>query len=118
MFVRGHGAEVLELIAMKTARLFDVRRDGALTKGPLANAIYTTALLGILVAALLGLGKMGVRPSPVGLLIALALAVPMVLIFSLDRTRVLFQSLWLMPAAFWLDDFLPSRLRRGWSHER
>lgn len=115
-FIRHHPGQWLELLIMKAARVVDVHRDGAQMKGPFGNAVYTAALLALLLTALPGLGKMGARQAIPGLAVILAYIVPMVLVFSLDRTRVLLQSLWLMPAAFWLRGVLPSPIR-SWLHE-
>jgi hypothetical protein len=102
---------VLEGIVMKAARVLDARRDGALSQGPLENAGYTAAVLAAALGAAVGMALLaagsGRALTQRPLLLLGGLALPMVVFFSLDRTRVLIQAVWLVYAACAL-----ARLRR------
>ena len=110
-FVRENAVSVLEAIVMKVVRAFDVRRDGAISQSPIENVVYTGTVFSVLVTAFLGIGALGPRFSTQGIVLAAGYITPMILLFSLDRTRVLFQCLWLMPTAYWIS--MVSKLQRS-----
>lgn len=96
---------------MKSARIFDVRRDGAINQDPLENAAYTGFLLVLELLAFLGIGMaVTVRPGTARRLAVMRLgnARPMVVFFSLDRTRLPLHFLFAIYAAFGISRLIDS----------
>ncbi|MBI2060103.1 MAG: hypothetical protein HYT87_10060 [Nitrospirae bacterium] len=104
-FVRNYPGLLAEAVAMKIAKIFDVKRDGAMIQSPLENISYTIPLLALLILAAVGYGILLRDPasgrSPLWLLLMfLGYAAPMVAFTSLDRTRVPIHVLWIALAAY------------------
>jgi hypothetical protein len=96
-FVRSEPVAALEALVFKLAKLLDVRRDGAIAQQPLENVVYSSSLLVVLVLTLFGMGQLGLTAIATWGWVMLGYALPMVLVFSMDRSRILFQGLWLVP---------------------
>lgn len=96
-FMQSNPLAALEVFVFKLAKLVDVRRDGAIMQHPLENIIYTLSLSAVLVLTLFGMGQLGWSAISTLLWVMVGYALPMLLVFSIDRSRMLFQGLWLVP---------------------
>jgi hypothetical protein len=88
-----------ETLVLKVLKLIDLRRDGAMNERPMENVVYSLSTLFVLLCAWIGIGQLGFAASASAIGVMIGYAIPMVLVFSIDRSRILLQSLWLVPCA-------------------
>jgi hypothetical protein len=100
--IRADWAGSAERLLFKLGRVFDWKRDSAYRESPIENLAYSGSVLPCVLAGLTGLGIMlasdRARRAADVLLVVAGYALPMVLIFPIDRLKIPLQAVLLLLA--------------------